>query len=508
MRVLHIKLYLIIAFLLVGFGAFLVLATYFIADKTFFSNATNSFVQMVESKAERINKSLLDVERSTTYLARIAANSISNPQDLNDIIYAKSINQDLKVVALNISSHTSGVYSIFLYFDQDLAGKTGFSFIKKNYFSKAELAEIDDFKSQKSKNTLALFQKAKEELKPFWSKPYDDKDIDEKVFAYIVPIIKDDVFIGIAGISLKLEEEAQIAGNIGIFAGGHGHLVSISPAQNQTEGAPRFFNMVASKMTHAMSQKVSELIIQNEQIKEPVKLEIANIQSYLMFLTLRNGMRYIVHVPRSEVFLKSELLLGRIYALICAVAVFVGFIFIINTRKMLRSARELSAATKRLAAGELDTELPDTKNIELNAIKENILELVRKLKISLNTINDLAFKDTLTGLKNRTAYTQYLQKTLKDQGEYYALAIFNVSGVKKLNDNFGKKQGDEMICLAGNFICKIFSHSPVFRLGGDEFVVVLKGNDFMNRESLFSELINQMDSEHLNTAPYSTLVLS
>jgi GGDEF domain-containing protein len=37
-------------------------------------------------------------------------------------------------------------------------------------------------------------------------------------------------------------------------------------------------------------------------------------------------------------------------------------------------------------------------------------------------------------------------------------------------------------------ICSNFKHSPVFRIGGDEFAVLLKGQDFDNRDSLMKKL--------------------
>ena len=42
-------------------------------------------------------------------------------------------------------------------------------------------------------------------------------------------------------------------------------------------------------------------------------------------------------------------------------------------------------------------------------------------------------------------------------------------------------------------ICRTFHHSPVFRIGGDEFVVVLKNEDYDNREKLLSGMKRQVE---------------
>ncbi len=80
----------------------------------------------------------------------------------------------------------------------------------------------------------------------------------------------------------------------------------------------------------------------------------------------------------------------------------------------------------------------------------------------------------------------------------FAIAVFDINGLKKINDNFGHKKGDEYIKSACGIISEVFENSPVFRIGGDEFVAVLKDNDFENRKELentFNERMNRQKSE-------------
>ena len=123
---------------------------------------------------------------------------------------------------------------------------------------------------------------------------------------------------------------------------------------------------------------------------------------------------------------------------------------------------------------------------------ENIDEEVRKEKELLKTINtekELARRDELTGVKNKTAYAE-LEKTVQsniDNGMDYfsfAVAVCDVNNLKVVNDNQGHKAGDDYIKSAAKLLCDIFDHSPVFRVGGDEFVVFLRGEDYINRKEL------------------------
>lgn len=123
---------------------------------------------------------------------------------------------------------------------------------------------------------------------------------------------------------------------------------------------------------------------------------------------------------------------------------------------------------------------------------ENIDDEVRKEKEYIKTINtekELARRDELTGVKNKTAYSE-LEKTVKsniDNGMDYfsfAVAVCDVNDLKVINDTKGHKAGDDYIKASAKMLCDIFDHSPVFRVGGDEFVVFLRGEDFINRVEL------------------------
>jgi diguanylate cyclase (GGDEF)-like protein len=127
---------------------------------------------------------------------------------------------------------------------------------------------------------------------------------------------------------------------------------------------------------------------------------------------------------------------------------------------------------------------------------ENIDDEVKKEKQhlkALNTEKELARRDELTGVKNKTAYNE-LEKTIQsnlDTGMNYlpfALVVCDGNNLKKINDTEGHVAGDEFIKKAAKLLCDTFVHSPVFRVGGDEFVVFLGGNDFANREKLMRSL--------------------
>ncbi|SDA26756.1 diguanylate cyclase (GGDEF) domain-containing protein [Ruminococcus sp. YE71] len=118
--------------------------------------------------------------------------------------------------------------------------------------------------------------------------------------------------------------------------------------------------------------------------------------------------------------------------------------------------------------------------------------------LAIKLAKQKAYRDGLTGVKNKLAYLEALAEleTSVEIGEVteYGVVVFDVNGLKTINDTMGHEAGDEHIKSACKIICHRFDHSPVFRIGGDEFVAILKGEDFENRESLaqaFRETIEE-----------------
>jgi diguanylate cyclase (GGDEF)-like protein len=113
----------------------------------------------------------------------------------------------------------------------------------------------------------------------------------------------------------------------------------------------------------------------------------------------------------------------------------------------------------------------------------------RERQVALNSANEMARRDGLTGVKNKYAYhemEQSIQCDLENGRGYFSFAIVvcDINDLKVINDTKGHSVGDIYIQDACKMICDVFSHSPVYRVGGDEFAVILTGNDHLYRYEL------------------------
>ena len=114
----------------------------------------------------------------------------------------------------------------------------------------------------------------------------------------------------------------------------------------------------------------------------------------------------------------------------------------------------------------------------------------------------VAFTDSMTGVKSKHAFLlsekDYDLSIKENRAEEFAIVVCDVNGLKKVNDLFGHKAGDEYIMKASQMIVDIFQHSPVYRTGGDEFVLILSGRDYLLRKELMLAL-HDLSASHIST---------
>ena len=90
--------------------------------------------------------------------------------------------------------------------------------------------------------------------------------------------------------------------------------------------------------------------------------------------------------------------------------------------------------------------------------------------------HNIAYIDSLTGLKNRAAYVEHSNTIERndDNGKETYAVMLDIDNFKSINDTFGHHVGDTVLKKAANFLLSVFNdnHYRVFRIGGDEFAVI------------------------------------
>lgn len=121
-----------------------------------------------------------------------------------------------------------------------------------------------------------------------------------------------------------------------------------------------------------------------------------------------------------------------------------------------------------------------------------------KLGVQSEFVSQLAYRDGLTGIGNRTAFQERLVELEKEKQQLSGIAIimFDVNDLKLVNDNQGHQKGDELLVCSAEIIRTAVeaAEGTCYRIGGDEFVGVLCGENVTERcEKVIVSFTQAMD---------------
>ena len=115
-----------------------------------------------------------------------------------------------------------------------------------------------------------------------------------------------------------------------------------------------------------------------------------------------------------------------------------------------------------------------------------------------NQLLDLAYRDSLTGLGNRKAFSEQLRHALdkaqREQGRL-ALLYLDLDRFKEVNDRYGHDVGDALLQdIAERLRRTVRQPDRVYRLGGDEFTLVLPDSNSVAAQKLAERLLAELQN--------------
>jgi diguanylate cyclase (GGDEF)-like protein len=119
--------------------------------------------------------------------------------------------------------------------------------------------------------------------------------------------------------------------------------------------------------------------------------------------------------------------------------------------------------------------------LQLRQAKEEAERNAAELAAANSKLQELAYRDPLTGLFNHGYFQQLLERELARASRYsrpFSLILFDLDRFKNINDRHGHPVGDEVL----RWVSKIASQNVrqcdyVARYGGEEFAVILPETD-------------------------------
>ena len=135
-----------------------------------------------------------------------------------------------------------------------------------------------------------------------------------------------------------------------------------------------------------------------------------------------------------------------------------------------------------------------------------------------DTIYQLAYYDTLTGMPNRLHFNEYARQTLdraRNSKHRFAIFLVDLDNFKAVNDTFGHHIGDallkEIAIRLDNVVslrCELEEHCRCFssRLGGDEFVLVIEKLEDVNEAEQIADWVFSAFKEPIVVGPHELTV--
>ena len=127
----------------------------------------------------------------------------------------------------------------------------------------------------------------------------------------------------------------------------------------------------------------------------------------------------------------------------------------------------------------------------LRSVREELREYIEKAHI-------MAYTDILTGMGNRNAYFEVkekLNKKISKGNVTFAVAIFDINGLKNANDDYGHETGDLMIVSVAEILKQFFKKGTLFRIGGDEFVAIVENTSNEQMSIILDKISAEIDSK-------------
>ena len=426
-------------------------------------------------KAQELNTLLARIEQSVEILSVITTDGLEDIETLkNDQEFCKNYSNEIKNAGLTIANATDGAVAVWVRFDPNITTDVVFFLVKNmttGTFEDYEMTDIFKYSKDDVEHVGWYYepQKAKQAI---WMQPYYNKNIDIYMISYIIPVYRNGKFLGVVGMDIDFNYITNQSDSIKVYQTGTGFLVDES--FNLVHGKKLKQNKLKDEFKQSLLSKKQGILTDKDEVYE---YSLFGVKKKVAFRSLKNGMVLGVTAPVSEIDSTKDKLIKKIIVITLLIALVFLFMAWVNAKTIVLPLKKLDVAAREIAKGNLDASLDCKSKDEVGSLSKSLKEMVSQLKLRIQYMNELAYFDTLTNVKNNTAYLQevtFLKKEMDTGAVDFTLFVVDVNGLKEINDHYGHDYGNKLIISAANAMIQIFGYENVFRIGGDEFAVIMK----------------------------------
>lgn len=435
------------------------------------TDADRILSNVTQKEAAYINDMLGDVKKSATVMEHYATLVIDNVEQLTDETYRAEYLEKTKTMFSEIALNTDGIKGYFFRLNPEYSTSTAGYYTLINEGGTIRDMKVTDLSKYPENDTqnVGWYYSSIKAGEALWLEPYYFPGYDEKLLSYTIPVYVNSELLGVIGFDIDFGAFVEKIDNISVYDRGYAVLLSADgkTCYNATEH-------VDSGDPHTKAT-----------------------------VELQNGMFLELRADYKDIQKDIHPMLSRIVAAFIVVLVLAILYTIFVTRRIVRPLKQLTKSAEDIASGVGKAKLEDipvnTKD-EVGTLSRVLSSTFAKIQEYTTYINALAYRDSLTGIKNSTAYAETIGKlneSINLDNPTFGVLVADINNLKEANDRFGHDVGNELIIHAAKLLTDTFKTSVVYRIGGDEFAVILKDKDYDNYHALLGVLDTACAEDHI-----------
>ena len=406
---------------------------------------------LCSEKRKTIDEELLNIEQSVKIIYHFAKEQLRDVDSLtnNEKELLEHMNR-MEELMNTTAQYTDGAVSVYYRLAPELVETSNGLWLvkdKNDKFISHEITVISDYDKDDIEH-VGWYYIPIENRKETWLNPYYNRNIEEEIISYVIPIIFNEEVYGVVGMDISTSLLYDNTKSVTVYNEGYAFLMDndgrfvYHPDMNNQEITDDF------DYQHAYLYEKSLLAAENKCV---VDYQWAGYEKKMTAQKLHNGMIFTVCVTEEE----------------------------------------LEAPQKDM--------LQDTFIVILVILSIFVLVTVSITK----AIVRLAYTDPLTRVRNKNAYAEcveVLSKQIVEKDKFDCVVIVvDINDLKKVNDTYGHDYGDILIQNGASVLKKVWGSKCVYRIGGDEFVILdstMNQNVAEEKIALFEETINEYNQRN------------
>lgn len=485
-----------------GVSALLTALAFYCVHMASEEHSGRSMKYLSELKTNMVNECFSSIEKNAHAIALKLESKADIEKLRDDSGYGKQIEQSFMSEVSKPNKSHDFAHSFYFSFDKKTAPAGAGTYVvimdkksnNRHFFStmKFDLADFSD----DDEPYAGWFYRTKKEGGSNWFAPRKCRNTGKiiETASYTVPLHKNGEFIGAAGIDVKLERLREILDDIE-YDSAFSFLIDDNGNIIYHKDFPD--GLRAEEFSYDNDLRSIKRLLTSDNIGtgKNFAYKWRGKMHRLIMSRLENDIILGISVPESEILrwqLKMMFLTVLVLVLIIAGGAAVANLI---ASKIITPLQAITDAASRIARGELNTPVPFKSEDEIGVLAESIRKISVELKDYIAHINEMAYTDAMTGCRNKAAYIEKvkeLKRRIDEDMAEFTVFMFDVNGLKGVNDKFGHENGDQLIKDAAEIMKSVFRAEKVYRIGGDEFVVLEEKLDDEKTAGLMDEFDRQL----------------